>query len=112
MMINVAKVMADNTLDAIVFKTVEGPPLLKDGINPPYTRGTNFISSVNTFLIYAAAMTVPLGFSTDNLSVGLTFFGRPYSEPTLLKLAYAYEQVTHHRQPPRTTPALQSRATF
>ena len=100
--------MADHRLDAIVFKTVEHqPPLIKDGINPPYVRGTTFISSLNTFLIYAAAMTVPSGFTTDNLPVGLTFFGRPYSEPTLLRLAYAYEQATHHRQPPRTTPPLQ-----
>jgi len=30
----------------------------------------------------------------------------PYSEPLLLKLAYSYEQATHHRVPPRTTPAL------
>jgi amidase len=35
-----------------------------------------------------------------------TFFGRPYSEPILLKLAYAYEQATHHRAPPKTAPAL------
>jgi len=38
--------------------------------------------------------------------VGITFFGRPYSEPMLLKLAYAYEQATRHRVPPKTTPAL------
>jgi amidase len=60
----------------------------------------------NTFLVYAGSMTVPSGFTTDNLPVGITFFGRPYSEPTLIKLAYAYEQATHHRAPPKTTPAL------
>jgi len=32
--------------------------------------------------------------------------GPAYSEPTLLKLAYAYEQATHHRMPPKTAPAL------
>jgi Asp-tRNA(Asn)/Glu-tRNA(Gln) amidotransferase A subunit family amidase len=37
-------------------------------------------------------------------------FGRPYSEPTLIKLAYAYEQATHHRLPPKTTPPLGSSA--
>ena len=63
-------------------------------------------STWNTFLIYAAAMTVPSGFDSDNLPVGITFFGRPYSEPTLLKLAYSYEQATRHRTPPKTTPAL------
>jgi len=60
----------------------------------------------NTFLVYAASMTVPAGFTSDGLPVGITFFGRPYSEPMLLKLAYAYEQATRHRVPPKTTPAL------
>ena len=64
------------------------------------------VPTLNTFLVYAAAMTVPSGFTTDNLPVGITFFGKPYSEPTLLKLAYAYEQATRHRIPPKTTPPL------
>ena len=34
------------------------------------------------------------------LPVGLSFFGRAWSEPTLIKLAYAYEQATRHRRPP------------
>jgi Asp-tRNA(Asn)/Glu-tRNA(Gln) amidotransferase A subunit family amidase len=51
-------------------------------------------------------MTVPSGFTSDHLPVGITFFGRPYSEPTLIKLAYSYEQATHHRIPPPTTPPL------
>jgi amidase len=32
--------------------------------------------------------------------------GRPYDEGTVIKLAYAYEQATHHRKPPTTTPPL------
>src|SRR5262249_41876116 len=62
LMINIMKVMADNKLDAIIHKTVEHQPsLIKDGINPPYvsTRG---VPTMNTFLIYAATMTVPSGF--------------------------------------------------
>jgi Asp-tRNA(Asn)/Glu-tRNA(Gln) amidotransferase A subunit family amidase len=39
----------------------------------------------------------------------MTFFGLPYSEPTLIKLAYSYEQATRHRIPPKTTPQLQTR---
>jgi amidase len=106
---NVYKVMADNRLDAIVHKSVEHQPtLIKDGIVPPY-RSNRGVPTLNTFLVYAASMTVPAGFTTDNLPVGITFFGRPYSEPTLLKLAYAYEQATHHRVPPKTTPALPGR---
>src|SRR6266550_4001735 len=108
LMISVLKVMADNKLDAIVHKSVEHQPtLIKDGINPPYTSAKG-VPTWNTFLIYAASMTVTSGFTTDNLPVGITFFGRPYSEPVLLKLAYAYEQATRHRAPPKTTPALPS----
>ncbi len=106
LMFTVLKVMADNKLDAIVHKTVEHQPtLIKDGISPPYASNKG-VPTWNTFLIYAASMTVPSGFTTDNLPVGITFFGRPYSEPTLLKLAFAYEQATHHRAPPKTAPAL------
>jgi Asp-tRNA(Asn)/Glu-tRNA(Gln) amidotransferase A subunit family amidase len=106
LMFTVLKVMADNKLDAIVHKTVEHQPtLIRDGINPPYPSNKG-VPTWNTFLVYAASMTVPSGFTTDNLPVGITFFGRPYSEPTLLKLAHAYEQATHHRAPPKTAPAL------
>jgi Asp-tRNA(Asn)/Glu-tRNA(Gln) amidotransferase A subunit family amidase len=103
---NVLKVMADNQLDAIVHKTVEHQPtLISEGLGPPYynSRGAPHI---NTFLVYAASMTVPAGFSVDGLPVGITFFGRPYSEPAMIKLAYAYEQATMHRAPPASTPAL------
>src|SRR5712671_445721 len=106
LMIAILNVMADNKLDAIVHKTVEHQPaLISEGINPPYTS-TKGVPSWNTFLIYPASVTVPSGFTVDNLPVGITFFGRPYSEPVLLKLAYAYEQATRHRVPPKTTPPL------
>jgi amidase len=106
LLINISKVMADNTLDAIVHKSVEHQPTrIKDGINPPYTS-TKGVPTLNTFLVYAASMTVPSGFTSDNLPVGITFFGRPYSEQTMIKLAYSYEQATHHRAPPKTTPPL------
>jgi Asp-tRNA(Asn)/Glu-tRNA(Gln) amidotransferase A subunit family amidase len=107
----ILKVMADNRLDAIVHKTVEHQPtLIKDGINPPYVSQKG-VPSLNTFLVFVSSITVPSGFTTDNLPVGITFFGRPYSEPELLKLGYAYEQATHHRVPPKTTPALVKAAT-
>jgi len=73
-MITIAKVMADNKLDAIVHKSVEHEPtLIKDGM----TRG---VPTLNTFLIFAGSITVPSGFTSNNLPVGITFFGLPYSE--------------------------------
>ena len=54
-------------------------------------------------------LTVPAGFTAEGLPVGITFFGPSFSEPTLIKLAYSYEQATHHRIPPKTTPALMSK---
>jgi len=106
LMISIAKIMADNKLDAIVHKSVEHEPsLIKNGINPPY-ESTRGVPTLNTFLIFAASMTVPSGFTSSNLPAGITFFGLPYSEPMLLKLAYSYEQATRHRVSPRTTPPL------
>jgi amidase len=109
LLVNISKVMADNKLDAIVHKSVEHQPtFIKDGINPPYVSGKG-VPTLNTFLVYAASLTVPSGFTSDNLPVGITFFGLPFSEPTLIKLAYGYEQATHHRIPPKSTPPLQTR---
>jgi len=105
--INIAKVMADNRLDAIVHKTVEIPPIkIAEAINPPYRAGNDYLATLNTFLVFAASMTVPSGYSEGGLPTGITFFGPAYSEPTLITLAYAYEQATHHRVPPKTTPPL------
>src|SRR2546425_3018945 len=106
LMTNVMKVMADNKLDAIAFKSVEHQPtLIKDGVNPPFVN-TKGVPHLNTFLVFVPAIAVPAGFTTDNLPAGITFMGRPYDEGTLLKLAYGYEQATHHRKPPKTTPSL------
>ncbi len=60
-------------------------------------------------------MVVPAGFSTPTdtapigVPVGMEFVGRPWSEPTLIKLAYAFEQASQLRQPPRSTPLLKTK---
>ncbi len=103
LMINLMKVMADDNLDAIVHQSVEHQPtLIKDGTNPPYVTNKG-VPTLNTFLVFVSAITVPSGFTTDNLPTGITFLGKPYSEPALIKLAYSYEQSTQHRAPPKAT---------
>jgi amidase len=58
------------------------------------------------------AITVPGGFSppTDTapigVPVGVEFLGRPWDEPTLIRLAYGFEQATRFRRPPQSTPPL------
>jgi amidase len=52
------------------------------------------------------AMTVPAGFNTDGVPVGLEILARLYDEPTLIKVAYAYEQANPQRKLPATTPLL------
>ncbi len=106
LMVSFLKVMADNSLDAIVYKAVEHQPtLIEDGVNPPFVHHKG-VPSINTFLVYVPAIVVPAGFTTDNLPVGITFMGRPYDDGAMLRLAYAYEQATHHRRSPSTTPPL------
>lgn len=52
------------------------------------------------------AIVVPTGFDSNGLPVALEFLGRRFSEPTLVRLAFAYEQSTKRRRPPPTTPRL------
>lgn len=108
LMFNVMKAMADHQLDAIVHRTVEHQPtLIRDGVNPPFVN-TKGVTHINTFLVYVSSMSVPAGYTSDGLPVGITFLGRGYDEPTILKLAYAYEQATMHRTSPATTRAIAS----
>jgi amidase len=106
----ILKIMADNRLDALVYATFDHQPTLiaADVLENPDTkdeagRGNNrYLSPALAF----PALTVPAGFTTDGLPVGIEFMGRPFAEPTLLKLGYAYEQGTRNRKPPASTPAL------
>jgi Asp-tRNA(Asn)/Glu-tRNA(Gln) amidotransferase A subunit family amidase len=53
------------------------------------------------------AIQVPMGWTRGGtLPAGITFFGRAWAEPTLIKLAYGYEQTTHHRHAPASVPPL------
>ena len=63
-------------------------------------RGTNFTAPAN--LVGLPALSVPCGFSSGNLPLGLQIMGRPMDEQTVLQVGYAYQQATdwHTRRPP------------
>src|SRR5262245_5061648 len=93
----VLTLMTDQRLDALIYPTWSNPPRLIGDLNTPGGDNNQFFSPSTGF----PAITVPMGFTRgDTLPAGLQFFGRPWSEATLLRLAYAYEQATRHRRPP------------
>jgi amidase len=89
-------VMAEHHLDALIAPT-GGPPALIDLVNGDPGGGGSF-SSPAAVAGYPH-VTVPMGY-VAGLPVGLSFVGRPWSEATLIKLAYAYERETKARRPP------------
>ena len=99
----VLKLMDAAQLDALAYPTWSNPPRLIGDLNTPGGDNSQLFSPSTGF----PAITVPMGFTRGGtLPAGLQLLGRPWSEPTLLKLAYAYEQGTHHRHPPASTPPL------
>ena len=93
-------VMAENDLDAFAYPTIrrKAAPLGEP------QEGSNCQLAAKSGL---PAISMPAGFTDDGLPVGLELMSRPWTEQALLAMAYAFEQATHHRRPPRLagTPA-------
>ncbi|MDD5369231.1 MAG: amidase [Anaerolineaceae bacterium] len=94
-------VMAEHKLDAFVAPT-GGPAWLIDYVHGDYGYGG--CTSPAAVAGYPH-ITVPAGF-IHGLPVGISFFGAAWSEPVLLRLAYAFEQATRARQAPRYLPTI------
>jgi amidase len=105
----ILKIMADNRLDALVYATFDHQPTLiaPDVLTNPNSKDQAALGN-NRYLSPALgfpALSVPAGLTVDGLPVGIEFMGRTFAEPTLITLGYAFEQGTHHRKPPASTPA-------
>jgi amidase len=89
------KLMNEHKLDALIAPT-NGPTWTIDWVNGDhFSGGSSEPAAVSGY----PNITVPAGF-IHGLPVGISFFGRAWSESTLIKLAYAYEQATKHRKAP------------
>jgi amidase len=91
--------MTKNKLDAIIAPT-GGPAWTTDLVNGDHFTGG---SSTPAAVAGYPNVQVPAGY-VYGLPVGISFFGRAFTEARLIRLAYAYEQATKHRQPPRLLP--------
>jgi Asp-tRNA(Asn)/Glu-tRNA(Gln) amidotransferase A subunit family amidase len=99
----VLKTMDRLNLDAFVYPTWSNPPRLIGDLNTPAGDNSQLFSPTTGF----PAINVPMGYTRGGtLPAGITFYGRGWSEATLIKYAYAYEQTTRHRHAPATTPPL------
>jgi amidase len=94
-------VMTKHRLDLLVAPT-GSPAWPTDLVNGDHFTGS---SSTPAAVSGYPSISVPMGFAYG-LPVNLSFIGRAWSEPTLIKAGYSYEQATKHRRPPRYLPSL------
>jgi len=93
----VLEAMTKHQLDALIYPTWSNPPRLIGDLNTPGGDNNQLFSPSTGF----PAITVPMGYTREEtLPAGLQFFGGPWGEAPLIRLAYAYEQATHHRRKP------------
>jgi len=84
-------------LDAIAYPTWSYPARKIGDMDSPAGDNSQYLSPQTGF----PAIQVPIGFTNDGLPVGMTFVGRLFDEPMLLRLAFGYESQTHRRRSPQ-----------
>jgi amidase len=83
-------------LDAIVYPSWSNPPRRIGDLESPHGNNSPVIAPHTG----QPAITVPMGFTSEGLPLGLQFLARPFDEHKLFQFAFAYEQATQHRRPP------------
>jgi amidase len=96
------RAMDATLIDALVLPVATFPPKLNGDRNTTPSGATTWIGSS----LHWPAAVVPMGYTYEDLPSGLQIMGRPWSEPQLIEIAFAYEQTTRHRRPPTTVPPL------
>ena len=98
------EVMDRYGVDTLVypFKSVGARPIG----TPEGDSGDNPVSAVTGL----PAIVVPAGVDNDGLPIAIEFLGRPFSETRLLRIVYAFQQVSNKRVMPKTTPGLSGEA--
>ena len=96
---DVLTAMTRRGVTAVLYPTLRRKPA---PIGQPQAGSNCQLSATTGF----PALSMPAGFTDDGLPVGMELMGRPWSEPALLKVAYAYERLVAPRKAPKTTPGL------
>jgi amidase len=104
--IEVANLMAQNNLDALVFPHQKCLVVSIGETNQPGINGVVAALAGFPSIVVPAGFSVPTTNAPMGVPVGMEIVGHPWGEPGLLKLAYGFEQATHVRRPPQSTPAL------
>jgi amidase len=98
----ILQAMEKDKLDALIYPTWSNAPRKVGDMQSPAGDNSQILSPQTGF----PAITVPMGYTNGALPAGMTFLGKLFSEPDLIKYAYAYEQATKHRRPPEKFPPL------
>jgi Asp-tRNA(Asn)/Glu-tRNA(Gln) amidotransferase A subunit family amidase len=98
----IVKAMDAAQVAVIVYPTWDNPPRLIGDLNTPAGDNSQTLSPRTGF----PAITVPMGFVRGEFPSGMTVLGRAWSESTLIRLAYSFEQAANHRRPPQSAPPL------